>query len=213
MKCKDKKIKELLPAYLGQGLDEAEVIRAEAHLKTCEDCRMELTLLRAMADEPVPDPGKAFWAQMPAKIYREVQKRKSPERERRWPGLSGIRERMTLPRWAWAAAAIGVILAISWFSFHPAQDRVVAKTAVSSGDETSYEDILSADPVDVAILDPSELETLATWVNSGLAAIGDETRSVALNTTEKDFDEELSELNSKEIKKLSRMLEKCKPEV
>ncbi len=213
MKCTNKEIKELLPAYLEQSLDRAEAIRAEAHLKTCEDCRTELTLLRAMADEPVPDPGKTFWAEMPANIYREFQKRRSPERERRWPGLAGIRERITMPRWAWAAAAVAVILAISWLSFYPAQDRDIAKTAVSFGEETSYDDILSVDPVDVAVLDTSELETLATWVNSGLAAIGDETRSVALNSAEKDIDEELAELNSKEIKKLSTMLEKWKPEV
>lgn len=213
MICKNKNIKELLPAYLEQGLDRAEAIRAEAHLKTCEDCRAELVLLRTMVDETVPDPGKAFWAEMPARIYREVQKQKSPERKRRWPSLSGIVDRMMLPRWAWAAAAIGVILAISWLSFYPAQDREVAKTAVSSGDETSYEDILPVDPVDVAGLDPSELARLGAWVNSGLAAIGDETQGVALNSAEKDIDEELAELNSKEINKLSTMLEKWKPEV
>jgi hypothetical protein len=185
----------------------------KGHLKACEDCRTELTLLRAMAAEPAPDPGKAFWAQMPARIYREVQKQKSLERERRWPGLSGIVDRMILPRWAWTAAAVGVILAISWLSFYSVRDREVAKTAVSSGDETSYEEILSVDPVDVAGLDLSELENLATWINSGLAAIGDETRSVAANSTETGIEEELAELNSKEIRKLSTMLEKWKPEV
>jgi anti-sigma factor RsiW len=213
MKCKDKKIKELLPAYLEQGLDRAEVIRTEAHLKACEDCRAELVLLRAMVDETVPDPGRAFWAEMPVRIYRQVQKQKALEHERRWPGLSGIVERMILPRRAWVAAAIGVILAISWLSFYSVRDREVAKTAVSSGDEASYEDILSVDPVDVAGLDPSELENLARWVNSGIAAIGDETRSVAANSTETGVDEELAELNSKEIKKLSTMLEKWRPEV
>ncbi len=213
MKCKDKNIKELLPAYLEEGLEPDGMLRVKAHLKTCEDCRAELTLLRAMADEPVPDPGTAFWAKMPAAIYREVQKQKVLERERRWPGLSGIMERMMLPRWAWAGAALGVILAISWFSFYPAQDREVAKTTVSSGDETPYEDILSVDPVDVAVLDPSELERLGAWVNSGLTAIGDETQSIALTSAEKDVDEELAELNAKEIEKLSRMLEKWKPEV
>jgi anti-sigma factor RsiW len=213
MSCKDKNIKELLPAYLEQGLDRAEAIRVEAHLKTCKDCRTELTLLRAMVDEPVPDPGNVFWAEMPARIYRQVQKQKVLEREQRWPGLSGIMERITMPRWAWTAAAVGVILAISWLSFYSVRDREVAKTAVSSGDEAPYEDILSVDPVDVAGLDPSELENLATWVNSGLAAIGDETRSVAANSTETGIEEELAELNSKEIRKLSTMLEKWKPEV
>jgi hypothetical protein len=150
---------------------------------------------------------------MPAKIYREVQKQKSLGSERRWPGLSGIVERITMPRWVWATAAAGIILAISWLSFHPAQNREVVITAVSTGDETSGEGILFVDPVDVAGLDPSELENLATWVNNGLAAIGDETQSVAGNNADKDIDEELAELNSKEIKKLSTMLEKWKPEV
>lgn len=213
MKCTNKKIKELLPAHLEQGLDEAEAILTEAHLRTCEDCRTELALLRAMAGEPVPDPGKAFWAEMPGKIFQEVQKQRPSERGRRRPTLSGLLERMTMPRWAWASAAAGIVLVISWLAFHPAQDREVAKTTASAGDETSDEDILSVDPVDVAGLDPSELENLATWVSNGLADIGDETQSVAMNGAEKDIDEELAELNSKEIKKLSTMLEKWKPEV
>ncbi len=213
MKCNDKNIKEMLPVYLEEGLDPDGRLRVKGHLKTCEDCRAELVLLRAMADEPVPDPGKAFWSQMPARIYREVQKQKSSERERRWPGLSRIVERMILPRWAWAAAAVCFLLAIFWFSFQPAQNSGVPKTPVIAEDETSDEDILSVDPVDVAGLDPSELENLTTWVNNGLADIGDETQSVAMNGAEKDIDEELAELNSIEIKKLSTMLEKWKPEV
>jgi anti-sigma factor RsiW len=212
MKCKDKNIKELLPAYLEEGLEPDGMLRVKAHLKTCEDCRAELVLLRTMVAETVPDPGKAFWAEMPAAVYR-VQKQKSPERERSWPGLSGIMERMTLPRWAWTSAAIGVILAISWFSLYSAQDREVAKTVVSSGDETPYEDILSVDPVDVAVLDPTELDRLGAWVNSGLTAIGDEAQGIALTSAEKDVDEELAELNAKEMKKLSTMLEKWRPEV
>jgi hypothetical protein len=212
MKCKNKNIKELLPAYLEEGLEPDETLRVKAHLKTCEDCRAELVLLRKTVDETVPDPGEAFWSAMPAAIYREVQKQKSPERERRWPGLSGIMERMTLPRRVWAAAAIAVIFTIAWFSFYPAQDREVARKGVSSGDETPYEDILAIDPVDVAVLDPAELDRLGAWVNSGLAAIGDETQSIALTSAEKDVDEELAELNAREIKKLSTMLEKWKPE-
>ncbi len=214
MKCTNKKIKELLPAYLEQCLDRAEAIRTEAHLKTCEDCRTELVLLRAMVDEPVPDPGKAFWAQMPARIYREVQKRKSLERERRWPGLSGIAERMLLPRWAWAVAAVMVLAVTSWFVMQPGgrDGGGVARKTVPA-DEAPYEYAGSDDIAALSGLDMNELDNVGTWANREIASLGNEIGYVTLNGGENYLDEELSELGRREIERLSLMLEKWKPEV
>jgi hypothetical protein len=222
MKCTNKKIKELLPAYLEQGLDRAEAIRTEAHLKTCEDCRAELTMLRAMAEEPVPDPGKAFWAEMPARIYREVQKQKSLESEQRWPGLSGIMERLTMPRWAWAATALVVVAVTSWFIMQPAgRDGMDTAGTLPPADESPYEYAGTEGAIALSDLNKGELDSVATWANSEMASLSDEIRNATLNGTEKyilrsERDvlyEDLSELNPREMEKLSLMLEKWKPEV
>jgi anti-sigma factor RsiW len=222
MKCKDKKIKELLPAYLEQGLDRAEAIRTEAHLKACEDCRAELVLLRAMAAEPVPDPGTAFWAEMPARIYREVQKQKAPEQERRWPGLSRIMERIKVPRLAWAATALVVVAVTSWFIMHPA-GRDVTDTAgtLPPADKYAYEYAGTEGAIALSDLNKGELDNVATWANSEMASLSNEIGNAALNGAEKyiirpERDvlyEELSELNPREMEQLSLMLEKWKPEV
>jgi anti-sigma factor RsiW len=222
MSCKDKNIKELLPAYLEQGLDRAEAIRVEAHLKTCKDCRTELTLLRAMVDEPVPDPGNAFWAEMPARIYRQVQKQKVLEREQRWPGLSGIVDTMILPRWAWAAAAVVVLAVTSWFIMQPGRKDVVnvAQKTVSA-DESPYEYAGTEGAIALSDLNKGELDNVVTWANSEMASLSDEIRDAALTDTEKylirtERDilyEDLSELNPREMEQLSLMLEKWKPEV
>jgi hypothetical protein len=222
MECNDKKIKERLPAYLEEGLDPDERLQVKAHLKTCEDCRAELTLLRAMAEEPVPDPGKAFWAEMPARIYREVQKQKSLERERRWPGLSGIMERLAMPRWAWAATALVVVAVTSWFIMNPAgRDGMDTAGTLPPADKYAYEYAETEGTIALSDLSKGELDNVATWANSEMASLSDEIRNAALNGTEKyiirsERDvlyEDLSELNPREMEQLSLMLEKWKPEV
>ena len=222
MKCNDKKIKELLPAYLKEGLDPDERLQAKGHLKTCEDCRAELTLLRAIADEPVPDPGKAFWSEMPARIYREVQKQKSPERERRWSGLSGIVERLTMPRWAWAATALAAVAVTSWFIMNPAgRDGTDTAATLPSADKYSYEYAGTESAIALSELTKGELDSVAAWANSEMASLSDDIRNAALNGTEKYIIrsdravlyEDLSELNPREMEQLSLMLEKWKPEV
>ena len=110
--CNDKKIKELLPAYGAQTLDRTEKLMIESHLKSCDDCRIEVSLLRIMADDAAPDPGEAFWAAMPDHVYQAVQK--NDRRERKAFDLSRVLDWMTLPRWTWAAATVGTVLIISW---------------------------------------------------------------------------------------------------
>ena len=111
MKCTEKTIKDLLPVYLDQGLDRTETVRVEDHLGTCEDCSTELSLLRMMSEEPVPDPGEAFWASMPGRVSREVEESRNAKRGTF--DLSWLWGRFTLPRWTWAAAGIGMVLVIS----------------------------------------------------------------------------------------------------
>ena len=116
MTCKREDIKELLPAYGEQALDEAERLRVGRHLGTCGECRAELTLLRLMKEERVPDPGQAFWAAMPGRVYGSLQREKLKGKRL---AITDLWERMILPRWAWAAAAAGIVLAVAWLASTP----------------------------------------------------------------------------------------------
>jgi len=93
--CDDKTIKESLPAYREQALDRTENLLIESHLASCDECRTELSLLRLMAEETVPDPGEAFWAAMPDRIYQAVQNSQPKEKSF---NLSWLVDRITLPR-------------------------------------------------------------------------------------------------------------------
>ena len=108
MTCKNKEIQALLPAHLEQSLDQESQAGVERHVAVCEDCRTELALLRMMSEEPVPDPGEAFWAAMPGRIFRAVEAQKQQKASQWLPFGLG---RFIIPRWAWAAAAAVFLVA------------------------------------------------------------------------------------------------------
>lgn len=208
MLCKNKNIKDLLPAYVGEDLDQGDLTLVEEHLRVCADCAQEAALLRMMADEPVPDPGEAFWAAMPGRVYHAVQQqdKKGPQRN-----LHALLQRMILPRWAWAAAAAGIVLAISWFIMHPVSREATAPAL--PGEEYSYEDVSSYDVVhthtsaNMDELTSSELDAVDAWTATELSAIALEAGTNVTNVFDTDLNEELAELNSQEAERLSKKLE------
>ncbi len=202
MTCRSKDIKELLPALLERTLDQAEQHRVEWHLAACEDCSRELSLLRAMAGEQVPDPGDAFWKAMPDRIFREVQERKQRERS---PGLLNVLGGFTVPRWAWAAGAIGVVAMVSWFLVRPAAIDL-ARTLPENG--TTLEDMMSREPVNVAELTSTELDAATQWAQNAFAPIREAVVEDAAGNTERDISEDLSDLSSQELDRVYEMLKK-----
>lgn len=208
MLCTNKNIKDLLPAYVGEELNQADLSLVEEHVRTCADCTQEATLLRMMADEPVPDPGEAFWAEMPGRVYHAVQHqdKKGPQRN-----LHALLQRMILPRWAWAAAAAGIVLAISWFIMQPVPQEATAP--VLPGEEYSYEDVSNHDAVlphtsvNMVELTSSELDAVDAWAATELSAIALEAGTNVANVFDTDLNEELAELNSQEAERLSNKLE------
>lgn len=199
--CDDKTIKELLPAYNEQGLDQAAALRVTKHLDSCEDCRAELSVLRILAEETVPDPGEAFWAAMPGRVYRSVQEQKTGKKNF---GLARILDRMTLPRRGWAAATVGLVLVIAWFMSMPVQKG--PEMAQSNGYEFTDE-TETGGSINCAELDNDELNTIDTWAGKGLDTIANEARQVVWNSSETDMYEELGDLNTQEVEQLSKMLE------
>jgi hypothetical protein len=198
--CNDKTIKELLPAYREQVLDQKENLLIEDHLASCDECRTELSLLCLMAEETVPDPGEAFWAAMPDRIYQAVQKHQP---KKKLFDLSWLLGRMVLPRWALAAATVGILLIISWFIFTPLQNK--SDMLQSQGDEYVGETV-ATDSVSVADLDHDELSTIDSWAGSELTSIAQEAEPVLGTGREADIYEAFEDLNAREVERFSIML-------
>ncbi len=204
--CNDKNIKELIPAFREQRLDKLEQDRVREHLESCGDCRADLALLRLMSEEPVPDPGEGYWAEMPGRVFRAVQMQKA----QKWHfKLSWLTDRLILPRWVIAASAVGLALIIFWFGVQTPQ-REPAPT-VSQGHEPTAE-IMVTDQVPLGDLDNDQLDTVAVWVGSELVSIAHEAAPVMANTADTDIYVEITELNAKEAERLSHMLDQWEQE-
>ncbi len=209
MTCKDTGIKELLPTYREQGLDQHDHDRVRAHLEVCDDCRAELSLLRMMAEETVPDPGDAFWAEMPERAFRAVQKERA--KKRRFD-LSWLTDRLSLPRWAMAAATIAVVLAVSLLAGRSLQ-KIPEGAATRGGG--AVEETLVADSggaVSMADLDGNQLETVSDWASNELVSIAEETGPVMANNSDTDIYDELADLNTREAERLSTLLDQWEEE-
>ena len=200
--CNETSIKELLPAYLEEALDDGEKLRVADHLASCPDCRTEAALLRMMVEEPVPGPGDAFWAAMPAKVYRAVQEQKTAKQTF---SLSWLRDLIRQPRWSWAATTVGIVLIASLFLIKPAQ-----KEPDGTGQQ-GYEfadEVVSTGSFNVAELDLDELSTIDSWAGMELASITQEAGQVITTSHLTDLYEELGELNTREAERVIKMIEK-----
>jgi Putative zinc-finger len=204
--CNDKTIKELLPAYREQKLGPMEQGLVESHLQSCQDCRTELSLLRLMAEEAVPDPGEAFWAAMSGRVFRSVQEQKARKKSF---GLARLWGRMVLPRWGWAAATVGTALIISLFISRPVQK--VPEPVQPQGYEFTGETEVT-ESVSLTELDNDELGAMDTWAGRELASIAYEAEQIVGNSRDTDIDEELGDLNEREVEQLSETLEQISRE-
>jgi hypothetical protein len=205
--CHDETIKELLPVYLEQALKGVELQRVEEHLATCKDCGAELALLRAMLEDTVPDPGEAFWNQMPGRVYRAVQQEQARKKHF---DLSWLLGSITLPRWAFTAATAGLVLLIAWFSFQAPQSAV--PTLLSSTYEFTDEFTAAGGPVRISELNQDELDSVALWAGKEFAAISQEIAPVMAGASETDIYDELGDLDSREAEQFAAMLDQWNEE-
>src|SRR5208337_1442532 len=107
MPCEDKNIKNLLPAYRDEAFERQEKLRIDQHLESCADCRRELSLLRLLSEDNVPDPGEAFWSTMPTRVHRAVQEEQMQKQPSDFARFWGLLNRHHLTA---AAATMGVVL-------------------------------------------------------------------------------------------------------
>jgi len=202
MTCDNFDIKELLPAYQRRMLSPADTDRIEKHLAACGDCNAELTILRMMYEEPVPDPGEAFWAAMPGRIFREVQ---AHDRQKASQWLPFGLGRLIIPRWAWAAAAVFLVASAALLLDRPAPMDFAFNTPQENG--SSYGDALLAEPVDMAELTDIEIDSVDLWATGELALLRDDVIDMFRTSTDISLDDRLAELDTQELEQLSTMLD------
>jgi hypothetical protein len=202
MMCNDLDIKALLPAYLDKMLSLSDNDRIEKHLFTCEDCRTELSLLRMLSEEPVPDPGGAFWAAMPGKIFREVQ---AQEQRKSFQWLPFGWGRLIIPRWAWAAATVFLVTVVVFFLARPAPLDIAYDSPQENG--ASYGDLLLAEPVDMAELTDVEIDSVDIWATGELALLRDDVIDIFKTSPDISIDDRLAELDAQELEHFSRKLD------
>ena len=209
MQCTNNDIQELLPAYEQQLLDRNDRARVERHLAACEDCARDLAMIRVLADEPVPDPGEAFWTALPGKVYREVREQ---DRQKRSGGLMGLLDRVLFPRWARAGAVAVVLLvsAVSWFLVHPGPVEIASTAPPDT--VSPYEDMLDAESVDMAELDDTQLDSLDSWAARELASLQETPGDLFTSGFDASTDDKLAELNEQELEDLSNHLDEYEEE-
>ena len=205
--CSNTEIQGLLPAYLEPGLDKELASQVEKHLETCADCRQEINLLRMMASEPVPDPGEAFWAAMPERVYRNVQQM---QEKKRLIDISSLWRWMLVPRWAWSVATAVLVLIVSLLIVKPFPKEIPSITP--NGDDAAYEESAIMDTPGLTELNQTELEDVSHWADNELAALGNDIVDVLISAPERDIHEDLSDLNRQEMEHLSRKLEELEQE-
>ena len=203
MTCTNNDIKELLPAYQAQKLDKANHHRMEKHMASCPDCKMELVLLRTMIDETVPDPGKAFWNEMPGRVYRAVQQAK---KGRTYFDLSWLADRIILPRWVFVAATTIVVLLISLLTVESMWTSQQER-GISFSSEYQYSgEIVTDDSLPIADITPEQADAVNTWAVNELTPIGEEVALVVATSADTDISDDIAELNINEAEHFSDML-------
>ncbi len=207
MTCRNRDIRELLPGHLERKLDQAARTNVEQHLASCGDCRTELEILRVLAAEAIPDPGEAFWAAMPGRVYREVRKQR--QRGSFWR-LPGFLERFLIPRWVVSAAVVLLVVSLAWFLTPPAPLKMAETGSPDSG--ASYEDMLDPGQVELADLSGNELDSLDSWASGELATLLDAAADLPSNGQDLSIDDKLVELNTQELEQLSKKLDEYKEE-
>ena len=202
MTCSDLYIKGLLPAYQGKRLSAADTDRIKKHLSGCEDCRTELSLLHMLSEEPVPDPGEAFWAAMPGRIFREVR---AQQRQTVLQRLFSGRGWTIIPRWTWAAAAVFLVAAAFLLLDRPETPETARTTLPENG--SSYGDLLSSETVDMAELTDIEIDSVDLWATEELSVLRDEVIDSFRTGTDISIDDRLAELDAQELEQFMSMLD------
>lgn len=73
MRLEHDKIREMFPEYLRGSLSEEMRDKVKVHLKSCEECRGELSLISELVNIEIPNPGDLFYEILPQKVKTSVK--------------------------------------------------------------------------------------------------------------------------------------------
>jgi len=73
MKLNHEDIREKLPDFIKSGLIPDEV---KAHLDICKECGHEFSILKALTEVPLPEPGGMFFETLPQKVRASLKEEK-----------------------------------------------------------------------------------------------------------------------------------------
>lgn len=206
MSCENTRIQDLLPAYINNTLTDNERTAVETHIERCADCKEEIALLRMLSEEPVPDPGDAFWSTLPDKILREVQKQPKTGKK------SKFVPRITLaliPGWGWAAAAVLLAAVLGWRLFGS-----LLFTATTENQPLSAAEYLADESAALAEILPEDVKLLDAWADKELLALQNDLNAVYLNLNSAyvDIEETFISLTGNELEELAVRLEQKQKE-
>ncbi|MDH4162465.1 MAG: zf-HC2 domain-containing protein [Nitrospirota bacterium] len=193
MTCTNTHLREMLPSFLEGSLDAEGMALVRGHIARCSECSDELELLGMMSDEQVPDPGEAFWAALPDRVYRETQRTLAEKRTRSgwlrewWSGMP-VR----------GAIAFAMIVLVSLVLLRPAH-RIQPETTGRIGD-TTLEDLYDG-PAAVADLGPSDITLLNDWLEREITVLRQDLGRTAIsaNGFGRTLDEDLSTMDREEL--------------
>ncbi len=131
MRLSHDEIREMLPDYQRGAISGEMRGHIETHIRGCEDCRAELSLITEMTGIMVPDPGELFFKTLPKRVRTSVKEQ----------GVKGLSLKALLFRPLPATATIAALIIITvLFTF-------------TKKKETSEFDPYFKDPFTVAVLD------------------------------------------------------------
>lgn len=169
-KCIDNEIQELLPDLLYQSLDGATKQRVDAHLATCESCREELNVLRAVK-------GAAVFAPV---IDADSIVRQIPPYRMIVPGVEQPK-RTRLVSWLVAA---GFALAVLGVGSLVVSDQSRQPQSVAGNGQVT---LPSGEPIGTSVATASETRSLALASTADLSDLSDGNLQQLINEMD-DFD-------------------------
>jgi len=200
MNCTNKDIQEALPAFLAQELDPENHQKIERHIASCADCSQELLLLRALAEDAVPDPGEEFWVVMPDRIYRTVQQQKTPKKSFDFSWFTGF---ITMPRWVFTTAATGIVLVVSALAVTSMNTPLRERGSSSPQEYLLSGGIAGDDFLTIADITTEQADAVNTWAANQLVSIGEEMAPVIATSTDAEISDEIADLNINETERFS----------
>ncbi|MBI5584991.1 MAG: zf-HC2 domain-containing protein [Deltaproteobacteria bacterium] len=203
-------VRAALTEAAGSPLSEPESAPLREHLAGCPECRRfsaeNQSLLDALQQDQVPDPGPEFWNRMTTRIMAEVRHLEHrPEPWYKRPGLNPFH----WPVYAWSPLLALLVVTTLWFNYTPVTGPVqISSSGPATGAVSLDEGPDLLDPVDT--LTPGESGRLKQKVMAGLTQ-DLKTDSPVEAVVDWDMSSRFDDLTNEELEKVAKKLQTVGP--